>query len=159
MDNSKFNDEEFFILFYNNFKNLCDRINRLEEIEKDTLDHLTYYEIILVQIRALFIESERDKEKNITVQKYLIQSGHKDIVDEIESFLNLHLSDNLTLRKAIKTCVDKFIVHYDNTTEEDYKIKELCYLNFTDKSKVHIGSIIKELLEKIILGQIFKFNN
>ena len=152
-------DEEFFILFYNNFKNLCDRINRLEEFDKGTLDHLTYYEMILVQIRALFIENKRDKEKNITVQKYLIQSGHNNIVDEIESFLNLYLSDNLTLRKAIKTCVDSFIVHYDNTTEEEKKIKELCYINFTDKNLVHIGSIVKELLEKIILGQINNFNN
>lgn len=56
---NKFNNFEKRL--FNNMELLSSRVNKLKTIKSGTLDYWTYYDSVLVQIRAMFIETSSRK--------------------------------------------------------------------------------------------------
>jgi hypothetical protein len=137
---------------YKNIDLLIRRVKKLEQIKSGTVDYWTYYDIILVQIRALFIESPRLK-SNYTVQNYLIKIGENKLAEEINEYFDTELSPGITLREAIKVSVDKFIAHYDEIDDRDLMIENLCRIKLTGYEK-HLTKLLKDMLLIMIRGNL-----
>ncbi len=109
---------EYIKNFNVHFALLLRRYKRFREINtfgnKD-IDVITYLDIIVVQLRAMCIESERNK-NNYTVQILLRKVGEELLAKKIDDMLNeeFYEESDLTIRKAIKILADEFICHYDN---------------------------------------------
>lgn len=96
------------------------KYQQLEKVNNDDIDVGTYFDIIIVQLRALCIESQ-NLEKNYTVQNALRKFGKNEYADRIDELLDEPFLDakdkegnTFTTRKALKILADKFICHYDN---------------------------------------------
>lgn len=140
------NLSDFEKRLFNNLELLISRVNRLKELEPGTLDYWTYYDIILTQIRAMFIESPNLK-KNYTVQNYLNNIGQKKVAKEIDDYLDKELYDGISFREAVKVSVDKFIVHYDDISMEKVAIAQTCKEKLTQPDRdYNINNILKEFL-------------
>jgi len=120
-----------FIRFTNNFySNLIllklryERFKEINEPGNPDIDVSTYFDMIIVQLRAMCIENERYK-NNYTIQILLQKIGKDEEAKKINKMLDKYLfddpeddsteaSDHLSIRKAIKFLADKVICHYDN---------------------------------------------
>lgn len=99
---------------------LLRRYERFKEINvlgNFDIDIITYFDMIVVQLRALCIESNIYK-NNYTAQILLRKLGYSDLAKRIdhmlgESFFE-EVSPPMTIRDALKLLADKFICHYDN---------------------------------------------
>ena len=93
----------------------------LEKVNNDDIDVGTYFDIIIVQLRALCIESP-NLTNNYTVQTALRRIGKVEYAERIDKMLEQQFmpcvdcktGDPFTIRMALKTLADKFICHYDN---------------------------------------------
>lgn len=109
---------EYIDHFNIHFKLLLRRYNRFKEINdisNTDIDVITYLDMIVVQLRAMCIESPNLK-KNYTAQILLRKVGEEELAGKIDKMLEepfIPCSD-FTIRKAIKTLADGFICHYDN---------------------------------------------
>lgn len=86
-----------------------------------TLEISTYFDMIVVQLRALCIESPRLK-KNYTAQILLKKVGNEAAAATIDDMLAMPFIEgfgDLTIRNALKTLADGFICHYDNFDGEN----------------------------------------
>ena len=72
----------------------------------------TYRDICLIMLRAILIESERFKE-NYTLQNFLLKHDREDLKQKVDDFLGQQINSLMTVRKALKITVDKFIAHND----------------------------------------------
>ena len=101
------------------FNLLKARIDKFKELERGTIDFKTYFDIILIQIRAMCIENET-KKNNHTLQNFFRINGYEKFATEIIEYFNQVMLDGslkeLTLRETIKTTTDRFIAHYDTIT-------------------------------------------
>lgn len=110
---------QFIKYFSVHYKLLLSRYMKyksLEKINNDDIDLGTYFDIIIVQLRALCIESPH-LENNYTIQTALRRMGKAEYADRIDRMLEqqfLPCADTFTTRKALKMLADKFICHYDN---------------------------------------------
>jgi len=91
------------------------RFREINNISNTDIDVITYLDMIVVQLRAMCIESEKYKH-NYTVQIILRKVGEDELVTQIENMLNEPFLEetDFTIKKAIKTLADEFICHYDN---------------------------------------------
>ncbi len=109
---------EFIKNFNIHYKLLLRRYERFKEINdihnKD-IDVITYLDIIVVQLRAMCIESKNYK-KNYTAQILLRKTGKNEAADRLDALLEERFipSTDFTIRIALKTLADGFICHYDN---------------------------------------------
>lgn len=112
-------------------------------LEQDTLGYWTYYDVVLTQMRALFIENKREKD-NYTVQNFLIQIGIEEYAEKIDNYLSeTMLSNELSLRDGIKLSVDKFIVRNDNVTDKEVNDEKLYRSKLTQANgEYSIGNIL-----------------
>lgn len=140
----KFSD--FEKKFFNNLELLIERINKLKSLKPGTLDYWTYYDAVLVQIRAMFIENPGRK-SNHTFQNYLKKIGQDDAAGVIDDYLNTEIAEGISLKEAIKITVDKFIAHYDKINNGEEKIEQLCREKLTESNeKYSIGNILVDFL-------------
>jgi hypothetical protein len=98
---------------------LSDRCARLRSLKEGTLEWLTFFESIVVQLRAIVCENKDHVEKNFTVQGVLSRLGCADLREKFEGFLDSNIGNDrfgnqYDYRKAIKRLANKFICHYDN---------------------------------------------
>lgn len=97
------------------------KYNDLEKVNNDDIDVGTYFDIIIVQLRALCIEAPY-LEKNYTAQIALRKIGRAEYADRLDKMLEQEFMPGVysktgeifTVRMALKTLADKFICHYDN---------------------------------------------
>ena len=91
------------------------RFKEIDDIYNTDIDVITYLDMIVVQLRAMCIESPRLK-NNYTAQILLRTLGEEDLAKKIEDMLEEPFipESDFTIRKAIKTLADGFICHYDN---------------------------------------------
>ncbi|WP_375320629.1 hypothetical protein [Aliivibrio logei] len=83
----------------------------------DELSYDVYVTSILVDCRALFLESKYRK-TNSTLQNFYISRGFEDLAESIdEKFVNKDI-DGKKLGEIIKSWVDKRVVHVDYIDEE-----------------------------------------
>lgn len=156
------NLSEFEKRFFNNLDLLIARVNKLKVLKSGTLDHWTYYDAILAQIRAMFIETpnRKEKKKNYTVQNYLISIGQKEIAEEIDNYLSKELYEGITFREAIKVSVDKFIAHYDEVDNEDVVVEQMCRAILTEPNEENnISNILIEFMQLLLRGTIKTWGN
>lgn len=109
---------EFIKNFNIHYKLLLRRYERFKEINdihNRDIDVITYLDIIVVQLRAMCIESKNYK-KNYTAQILLRKTGRNEAADRLDLLLEEVFipSTDFTIRIAIKTLADGFICHYDN---------------------------------------------
>lgn len=109
---------EYINHFNVHYKLLLRRYKRFQEINdvfNTDIDVITYLDMIVVQLRAMCIESPKLK-NNYTVQILLRKIGKDDLATKIDEMLEepfIPCSD-FSIKKAIKTLADGFICHYDN---------------------------------------------
>ena len=117
-------NEQFIKYFSIHYKLLISRYMKYKELDKinnEDIDVGTYFDIIIVQLRALCIESPH-LQNNYTVQTVLRRIGKEEYADRIDKMLdqqfmpgvNCRTGEFFTTRKALKMLADKFICHYDN---------------------------------------------
>lgn len=99
------------------------RTQRLSELDKNSMDYMTYRDIILVMLRAILIESPGNN-KNYTVQNFLKRHNRIDLANKTNDYLNQNINKMYTLREAIKIVVDKYIAHNENMVKYSEESKE-----------------------------------
>lgn len=109
---------EFIDHFNVHYRLLLRRYARFKEVNDvlgTDIDIITYLDIIVVQLRAMCIESPKLK-KNYTAQNLLRKIGENEQADKIDTMLDEPFipESDFTIRKALKTLADGFICHYDN---------------------------------------------
>ena len=109
---------EFIEHFNVHYKLLLRRYARFKEIDdifNTDIDVITYLDMIVVQLRAMCIESPHLK-RNYTAQILLRKIGEDELATRIDAMLEEPFipESNFTIRKALKTLADGFICHYDN---------------------------------------------
>ncbi len=115
---------------------LIERIENFHLLCENSKEYDVYFEVILVQLRAMFIENTRYK-GNYTSQVYMKKLGMESEVDRINSYLDEKITDDLSIREAIKTIVDKHIVHYDYLSDKDVEKIEICKNALKNKDSKH----------------------
>lgn len=99
------------------------RFKKINDIYNTDIDVMTYLDIIIVQLRAMCIESPNRK-KNYTAQVLLRKLGEDKLADELDTMLNEEFLEGvleMSIRKAIKILADQFVCHYDNFDGGDGK--------------------------------------
>lgn len=117
---------EFIRHFEIHWKLFLKRYERYLELEAtasvNNFDYCTYFDMLIVQVRAMCIESANLK-NNYTIQNLMRKIAEEELAkcidDELQKPLLEILIDNntgspMTLKKAIKILADGFICHYDN---------------------------------------------
>ncbi len=109
---------EFINNFNMHFSLLLRRYKRFKEIntiDNTDIDVITYLDIIVVQLRAMCVESANNK-KNYTAQIFLRKVGEILLADKIDKMLEEPFIEDtdFTIKTAIKLLADKFVCHYDN---------------------------------------------
>ena len=91
------------------------RFKEIDDVFNTDIDVITYLDMIVVQLRAMCIESPRLK-KNYTAQILLRKVGEGELAERIDTMLEEPFipESDFTIRKALKTLADGFICHYDN---------------------------------------------
>lgn len=99
------------------------RFKAIDEVYNTDIDISTYFDMIIVQLRAICIERP-DLKNNYTAQILLRKVGEFQLADKLDAMLEEPFLEDvmdLTIRKAIKTLADQFICHYDNFDSGDGK--------------------------------------
>lgn len=107
---------EHFNVHYNLLLRRYARFKEVNDIHNIDIDVITYLDIIVVQLRAMCIESQNLK-KNYTAQNLLRKVGETELADKLDAMLEEEFLEgvmDLTIRKALKILADQFICHYDN---------------------------------------------
>lgn len=104
-----------FNIHYNILLRRYQRFVEIDEPMNDDIDVSTYFDMIIVQFRAMCIESPNLK-SNYTAQILLRKVGENELADKIDNMLEQPFiaGSDMTVKKAIKTLADGFICHYDN---------------------------------------------
>ena len=134
---------------------LSDRCARLRSLKEDTLEWLTFFESIVVQLRAIVCENRDHVDKNYTVQGVLSRLGCAELRESFESFLDTNIGCDrsgyqYSYREAIKRLADKFICHYDNydLTESQNAVPIEIYSDLIDILKT---GALEVLVRKIVV--------
>lgn len=108
-------------LLNNNIALLLERCRRFIVVDRgsDPVLWITFFESIIVQLRALICENKSNIEKNYTVQGVLGRLGCDELRERFNAFLDIKIGSDrngcrYSYREAIKNIADKFICHYDN---------------------------------------------
>lgn len=92
------------------------RFKEIDDIANTDIDVITYLDLIIVQLRAMCIESGNLK-KNYTAQILLRKLNEPIPAEKLDKMLDeefLTGCSGFSIRKAIKLLADGFICHYDN---------------------------------------------
>ena len=106
---------EHFNIHYRLLLRRYARFKEIDDVFNTDIDVITYLDMIVVQLRAMCIESSRLK-KNYTAQILLRKVGEGELAERIDTMLEEPFipESDFTIRKALKTLADGFICHYDN---------------------------------------------
>ena len=106
---------EHFNIHYRLLLRRYKRFKEVDLIDNTDIDVITYLDIIVVQLRAMCIESPWNK-KNYTAQILLRKVGEDELANRIDEMLNEAFipESDFSIRHALKTLADGFICHYDN---------------------------------------------
>lgn len=151
-DNSE--DLDRMDIFFESFLSiLIKRSHQLNQLT-DPLAYATYFEMILVQIRAIAIESPRYKD-NITIHNYLLKKLGGSGADALSQYLSQPIDEQrmdsqMPVREALKIVVDKSIAHYDEPNSDDvFTIDYLKMLLADSSHPFYLCNIVDSLAEII----------
>ncbi len=138
------------------------RFREINRIDNKDIDVITFFDMIIVQLRAMCIENERYK-SNYTAQILLRKVGEGTLADKIDNMLSQEFlvgCTDFTVKTAIKTLADEFICHYDNFDGE--KLHALSLAQIIEKQlknpydKTNLDYIMKVLIDCIGEGLTIK---
>lgn len=139
------------------------RFKEIDDIHNTDIDVVTYLDMIIVQLRAICIESERNK-KNYTAQVLLRKVGEGALADKIDAMLKEDFYDGslkLDIRTALKILADEFICHYDNFDDDDHRLmlSEIFMNDLRNPYKIkNLDYIMRTLINCIGEGLTLKLN-
>ena len=152
------NERDFFTYidhFNMHYKLLLRRYKRytkIEDISNLDIDVITYLDIIIVQLRALCIESPKLK-KNYTAQNLLRLMKRDDLAQKIDDMLAeqfFSYRDNLDIREALKIMADKYICHYDAIEDDGIAWAEIIEKQLRSPFEEHnLAYIMKTVVDCI----------
>lgn len=112
---------EHFNVHYTLLLRRYERFKEIDDISNRDIDVITYLDMIIVQLRAMCIESDYLK-KNYTAQILLRKLDEPQLANKLDSMLNeefLTGCTGFTIKKALKILADGFVCHYDNFDGEN----------------------------------------
>ena len=107
---------EHFNIHYKLLLRRYARFKQINTIDNTDIDVITYLDMIVVQLRAMCIESAYLK-KNYTAQILLRKVGEDALAEKLDAMLDEEFLEGVTdfsIRKALKVLADGFVCHYDN---------------------------------------------
>ncbi len=120
-------DEREFLQYLEHFKmhyklllRRYARFVKIDDIHNTDIDVITYLDMIIVQLRAMCIESPGLK-KNYTAQNFLRLMKRDDLAQRIDDMLAeefFEYRNNCDIRRALKIMADNYICHYDTFDDE-----------------------------------------
>ena len=177
MLNGEIEAQLYFIEYVNHFNEyyqlLLDRYERfceLRESEEWSLDLDTYFEMIIVQLRALLLERGSNVVTgNYTIKNILSLSEDIEAWNVIEKTLNEVMisgegvKQDCLLRDAIKIIADKSICHYDSFYREgshSWELIQLLKKMLMDKAeKVNLDILMKSIISILRNGVEISLDN
>ena len=111
---------DHFNMHYRLLLQRYERFVEIDDIHNTDIDVITYLDMIIVQLRAMCIESPK-LTKNYTAQNLLRIMKRDDLAQKIDDLLAeqfFSYRDNCDVKKALKIMADNYICHYD-TFEND----------------------------------------
>ena len=148
---------------------LYERMRRLYTISvhKDYVSWITYFEMIVVQLRALCCE-KRWKLRNYTIQGLLYRIGASADANEFDRFLDDTIagaidSELLSAREVIRRIADKFVCHYECDHRQDANIamarvrEELIQMLLKDDLLGRTVSKIQDVVNKALSNAAEEF--
>lgn len=142
--------------FESNYYLMKERFKKYQEMNyrgNSSIDVITYFDILIVQLRSMCLE--RNTERQCTVQQALKIINRKDLADLIDTVMNKPFSPDriknekgeaLSIKEAIKTISDKYVCHYDNSTDskdcQERIIEEILRNPANDNSLDNIMNVI-----------------
>ena len=158
--------QPFIKHFCMHFDLLMRRYERFKEINdphNTDIDVITYLDMIIVQLRAMCIESSNLK-NNYTAQNLLRKVGKQDLAEKIDAMLNetFYAGREYTIREALKRLADKLICHYDNfdgENELDLAVSDILMNNlrnpYEDKNLKYIMGILTSCVREGLYTKVF----
>lgn len=152
--------------FCMHFDLLMRRYERFKEIDdphNTDIDVITYLDMIIVQLRAMCIESSNLK-NNYTAQNLLRKVGKQDLAEKIDAMLNetFYAGRDYTIREALKKLADKLICHYDNFDGEhefDLAVSDILMNNlrnpYEDKNLKYIMDVLTSCVYEGLYTKFF----
>ena len=128
-----------------------ERFTKINDPHNTDIDVITYLDMIIVQLRAMCIESPNLK-NNYTAQNLLRKVGRGDLADRIDNMLEetFYAGRDYSIRESLKRLADKLICHYDNfdgVNEFDLAISDILTNNlrnpYESKNLKYIIDILK----------------
>lgn len=138
---------KYFDIHYSLLLRRYERFREINKIQNHDIDVITYFDMIVVQLRAMCIENDRLK-KNYTAQILLRKLNKPKLADELDAMLNEEFMDgftDFTIRNALKFLADGFICHYDN-------------IDKTEKNGLGLAIIIEKQLKNPITKSIWSIS-
>ena len=95
-------------------------------------------------LRAWLVESPNLK-KNLTIQNFLNLYERPDLVAEVDTFLNLNVTEEWVMKKLIRDFVDKNVAHYDQVTEDTERVERFCETIFAKNGKYPLNKFVLDV--------------
>lgn len=154
--------QPFIKHFCMHFDLLMRRYERFKEIDdphNTDIDVITYLDMIIVQLRAMCIESPKLK-KNYTAQNLLRKIGEEALADKIDEMLEETFYEcmDISIRKALKMLADGFICHYDNFEGDnlhDLALAEIFMSNLRNPYESRNLNYIMEILKSCVYDGLY----
>lgn len=153
---------ENFNMHYSLLLQRYERFTEINEISNRDIDVITFLDIIVVQLRALCIESPR-LNHNYTAQNLLRIMQRDDLAEKIDNMLSeefLPGAIDFDIRKALKLLADKFICHYDSIDKEELALAGIIEAQlknpYTDHNLAYIMNTVMECIGKGLSIDNFK---
>lgn len=128
------------------------RFVEIDDIHNTDIDVITYLDMIIVQLRAMCIESPH-KKKNYTAQNLLRLMKREDLAQKIDMMLAeefFSYMDGYDIRKVIKIMADNYICHYDSFEIDDLSREELIEKQLRNPYEEHnLKYIMKTIIDCI----------
>ena len=140
-----------YVVHFNvHYRLLMERYEHLKRAYKPemTIEFGTYLDIILVQLRAMFIESS-SYSKNYTSQILMRKLNENGIANEIDAYLDSEFNDTISIRNALKLVADKFICHNDNFEGSNLKLWKQQIQIVEQMRNIHIKPNIFTIVETL----------
>lgn len=155
-------DEQEFLQYLNHFNmhyglllRRYARFINIDNIQNTDIDVITYLDMIIVQLRAMCIESPK-LAKNYTAQNLLRLMGRDDLAKKIDDMLAEQFFSyryDYDVRKALKIMADNYICHYDAFDNEKLRICEMIEKQLRCPYDEHnLNYIMKVVIDCLGLG-------
>lgn len=143
---------DHFNMHYRLLLQRYERFVEIDDIHNTDIDVITYLDMIIVQLRAMCIESPK-LTKNYTAQTLLRIMKRDDLAQKIDDMLAeqfFSYRDNCDVKKALKIMADNYICHYDTFENDGIAWAEIIEKQLRNPYDEHnLAYIMKSVIDTI----------